>query len=218
MILKPEPIKVRPDTTVTFSCVAWSYGGLMYEWSKNDSLTLPFNSTVFYEDKPLPANAINTTMYGITIFNIQETDEGHYCCVASNGCGSTTKCTWLEVDSKLIVVTECMYICKHVFYIASPIITVQPMSRTFKHNKRNVSAFQIIATGVGHVYYLWQKYDSFTDSWVPLSSRAVNDTSPNLNFSTITEEDQGIYHCIVKNYDGSVTSDNASITVFGRVL
>ena len=101
MILKPEPIKVRPDTAVTFSCVAWSYGGLLYEWSKNGSLTLPSNSTVFYEDKLLPLNSINTTMYEITIYNVQETDEGHYCCMASNDCGSTTKCAWLEVDSKL---------------------------------------------------------------------------------------------------------------------
>ena len=99
--MKPEPIKVRPGTTVTFSCVAWSYGGLLYEWNKNNSLTLPYNSTVSYEERPLPINAINTTMYDITIFNTQETDEGHYCCIASNECGSTTKCAWLEVDSKL---------------------------------------------------------------------------------------------------------------------
>ena len=101
---------------------------------------------------------------------------------------------------------------------ASPIITLQPKSHTLRYNKRNVSVFEIVATGVGHVYYMWQKYDSFTDSWVPLSSRAVNDTSPNLKFSTITEEDQGIYHCIVANYDGNVTSDNVTITVFGRIF
>ena len=101
---------------------------------------------------------------------------------------------------------------------ASPIITLQPTSLTFKYYKRNISVFEIVATGTGHVYYMWQKYDSFTNSWVPLSSRAVNDTSPNLNFSMTTKEDQGIYHCIVTNYDGSVTSDNVTITVFGRFL
>ena len=102
IILHPIPIKVRPDTTVTFSCVAWSYGGLVYKWQKNDSLTLPNNSAMSYESKPLVINtAINTTIYEITIFNVEEANEGHYCCVASNGCGSTTKCAWLEVDSKL---------------------------------------------------------------------------------------------------------------------
>ena len=94
---------------------------------------------------------------------------------------------------------------------------MQPTSRTFKSNKRNVLVFEIVATGVGQIEYLWQKYDSFNDSWIPVSGRAVNDTSSTVNFSVITEEDQGMYHCIVSNYDGSVTSDNVTITVFGRL-
>ena len=106
----------------------------------------------------------------------------------------------------------------HIFPVASPIISLQPTSRTFKNNSSNVSVFEIVATGVGHVYYLWQKYNTITDEWAPLPSRAINDTSPYLNFTIITEEDQGIYHCIATNYDGSVLSDNATITVFGRLL
>ena len=93
---------------------------------------------------------------------------------------------------------------------------MQPTSRTFKNNSRNVSVLEIAATGVGHVHYLWLKYHAITDKWAPLSSRAVNDTSPYLNFSIITEEDQGIYHCIVANHDGSVISDNVTVAVFGR--
>ena len=116
MILVPKPIKVRPDKTVTFSCVAWSYGGLVYKWSRNDSLSLPYNSTIFYEDKPLPVNSINTTMYEIKIFNIQETDEGQYCCVASNDCGSTTKCAWLEVNSKFRQLLV-HYVCMHIYFL-----------------------------------------------------------------------------------------------------
>ena len=102
---------------------------------------------------------------------------------------------------------------------ASPIITLQPISRTFKSKKRNVLVFEIVATGhgVGQIEYTWQKYDSFSNSWIPVSDRAINDTSPTLNFSVITEEDQGMYHCVVSNYDGSVSSDNVTITVFGRL-
>ena len=103
------------------------------------------------------------------------------------------------------------------FSIASPIITWQSVSRTFRYNERNVSVFKIFATGVGRIHYQWEKYDSFNNSWIPLSSRAMSSTSPNLNFSIITEEDQGIYHCVVTNYDGSVTSDNVTITVFGKL-
>ena len=107
---------------------------------------------------------------------------------------------------------------KHVnFCIASPRITRQPVSYTFRHNKRNVQAFIISADGVGHIQYLWRKYDPYSNNWIPVSSRALNDTVPNLNFSVIMKEDQGIYYCIITNYDGNVTSDNVTLTVFGRL-
>ena len=105
----------------------------------------------------------------------------------------------------------------YLLYIDSPRITLQPVSRVIRYNERNILIFEIAATGVGHIYYLWQKYDSYSDSWISVSSRAVNDTSPTLNFKVITE-DQGIYHCVVTNYDGSVTSDNVTITIFGEPL
>lgn len=232
MILHPEPVKVRPNTTILFSCVAWSYGGLVYKWNKNNDMTLPnINSAVSYKNEALIASDVNTTVYEITVFNVQERDEGHYCCVASNGCGSTTKCAWLEVDSKswyYIICSECnLWLSKHnythntytatcVFCITSPIITLQPISKVIRHNERNVSVFEIAATGVGHLYYLWQKYDALNKSWVLLSSTIVNNTSPKLNFSIVTEEDQGVYHCTVINYDGSVISNNATITVYGK--
>ena len=94
---------------------------------------------------------------------------------------------------------------------------MQPTSHVIRHNMLNASVLKIVATGIGDIYYLWQRYDLYSDSWISVSSRAVNDTSATLNFDIITEEDQGIYHCIVTNYDGSVTSDNVTITVFGKV-
>ena len=102
MIIPPEPVTVRPDTTVTFSCLAWSYGGLVYRWDKNDSLTLPSNSSVFFQDKSFPADSsCFTTVYELEIVNTQVIDEGWYCCEASNDCGTNKECAWLEVDSKL---------------------------------------------------------------------------------------------------------------------
>ena len=87
MITSPEPVIARPDATVTFSCLAWSYGGLTYQWNRNDSSTLPSSSC-------------NTAINEISISNVQVMDEGPYCCVVSNECGNITKCAWLEVDSK----------------------------------------------------------------------------------------------------------------------
>ena len=62
-----------------------------------------------------------------------------------------------------------------------------------------------------------QSHDSWP--WIPVSGRAVHNTSPTLKYSVITwtRLRKGMYHCIVTNYDGSVTSDNVAITVFGRL-
>ena len=32
------------------------------------------------------------------------------------------------------------------------------------------------------------------------------------------EEDEGVYHCVVTNDDGSVISDNATIRVYGEYI
>ena len=60
-------------------------------------------------------------------------------------------------------------------------------------------------------------YHSSNDSWIKPSIRAINITSPNLVFSKLTNEDEGIYRCIIFNYDGDVISDNATITLYGEL-
>ena len=42
--------------------------------------------------------------------------------------------------------------------------------------------------------------------------------SPNLKFSNITEDDEGVYRCVVTNDEGSVISDNATIVVYGELI
>lgn len=94
MITLPEPVVVHPDAMVTFSCLAWSYGSLLYEWNRNGSSALSPNSKI----------SCNTAMHELSILNVQENDEGLYCCMASNECGNITECAWLEVDSKLLLI------------------------------------------------------------------------------------------------------------------
>jgi len=104
-----------------------------------------------------------------------------------------------------------------MYVVATPNITVQPQSGVFKSNDRNVIVFEVVATGMGPISYQWEKYQSFSNSWIRPSSRAVSVTTSKLIFSMITEEDEGTYHCIVTNNDGSVVSDNANITVYGEL-
>ena len=72
------------------------------------------------------------------------------------------------------------------------------------------------AIGAGPLYFQWERYEIENNTWTRPSYRAVNITSPNLEFSSITEEDEGIYHCVITNDDGSTISDNATIFVYGE--
>ena len=122
MILPPKPISVRPNTTVTFSCFAWSFGGLIYKWTRSDNSTLPLGSNVFFKDNRIPADtSYLTTVYKLQILNVQVMDEGLYCCKATNECGSNKECAWLEVDSKLdgssyMWMTYVCYFCRYLIY------------------------------------------------------------------------------------------------------
>ena len=104
-----------------------------------------------------------------------------------------------------------------MYVIVTPNITIQPQSGVFKNNGVNVMVFEVFATGMGPISYQWEKYQSFSNSWIKPSNRAVSVTSSKLIFSVITEEDEGIYHCNVTNDDGSVVSDNVNVTVYGEL-
>jgi len=104
----------------------------------------------------------------------------------------------------------------NILFCAGISITLQPRSKSFRAESKFLTALTCLATGKSPIYYQWKKYDSLNDSWIEPSYRAMNVTSPELIFSVITEEDEGIYHCIVTSIEGNALSDNATITVFGK--
>ena len=101
---------------------------------------------------------------------------------------------------------------------ALPNITMQPASTTFKTGDKNIIAMSCNAVGETSLYFQWERYHLLDNSWIGPSHRAVNITSPHLRFKLITEEDEGIYRCIVTSDDGSVVPDNATIYVYGEWL
>ena len=103
-----------------------------------------------------------------------------------------------------------------MYSTALPNITKQPVSMTIIARNLNVIALHCSAIGMNPIYYRWEKYHLSNNSWIRPSHRAVSITSPNLKFNVITEEDEGVYRCVVTNDDGSVISDNATIRVYGE--
>ena len=102
MILSPANVTVLPNHSFTMNCLALSFGLLKYDWSKRDE-TLPQTAVQSYVYNILfdPLSEQATSVYNLAVYNIQLSDEGWYCCVATNEAGSTVDCAWLEVNSKL---------------------------------------------------------------------------------------------------------------------
>jgi len=101
-----------------------------------------------------------------------------------------------------------------MFTLARPKVT-DPQSVIVKAGSKMISPLSCSATGMGIIHYKWEKYESSDDSWTEPSFRVINIRSSKLKFSVITEDDEGIYRCVVSNYDGIVLSDNATIIVYG---
>jgi len=144
----------------------------------------------------------------------QPSDEGWYCCVATNECGDVEECAWLEVDSKLLEWGILFaYYC--MLLLATPVIVTHPKSVVSKEGGTKISlSCSAHDYRVGHVKYNWEKYHPSDDKWIRPS---VRHSRAKLIFSVITEQDEGVYRCIATNSDGSVVSGNGTITVYGEL-
>ena len=82
-------------------CLALSFGLITYDWSKQDGI-LPQTAVKSCTHNIMfdPPGEETTDVYSLTVYNVQPSDEGWYCCVATNEGGSTMDCAWLEVNSK----------------------------------------------------------------------------------------------------------------------
>jgi len=74
---------------VNFKYLAYSHTPLVYKWKKTKELLSSTKAT--FAHNGAEEYSINST---------QPSDEGLYCCVATNECGAVEECAWLEMDSK----------------------------------------------------------------------------------------------------------------------
>jgi len=100
----PEIIESPVNTTVllgqtaNFYCLAVSFGLLSYDWKKLNGHIKP-NAVQNYIHKNILGGV--TVVPSLKIPNVSLSDEGEYCCLPTNECGSVTECAWLTVVSKL---------------------------------------------------------------------------------------------------------------------
>ena len=107
MVISPENTTVLPNHSFIMNCLAVSFGLLKDDcWTKRDGI-LPQTAIKSCAHNILldPLSEQTTkNFYNLAVYNVQPSDEGWYCCVATNSIynepGSTVDCAWLEVDSK----------------------------------------------------------------------------------------------------------------------
>ena len=101
MINPPTLATVRPGDTAIFKCLAWSFSGLVYEWRRSNTSKLPSDALTYFEKWSSPDDSSFTSMsFDLVLPNMGENHEDYYCCIATNPCGDTKNCAWLNVDSK----------------------------------------------------------------------------------------------------------------------
>ena len=116
MITSLRNITVLPSHSFNLSCLAFSLGLLKYKWKRRDGI-LPQAAVQSYIDRNLfdPLGEETTSVYNLAVHNVQPSDEGWYCCVATNEAGSTVNCAWLEVNSKLThSLLNYSYVCSYM--------------------------------------------------------------------------------------------------------
>ena len=100
IIRPPENITVLSQSTADFCCLASSQSGLIYDWEVLDR-SLPYSASVSYDEWRFSAFGRHlTTINHLVISSVQSSDEGWYCCLATNERGTVKECAWLEVNSK----------------------------------------------------------------------------------------------------------------------
>jgi len=98
IIEPPKNNSVLLEQTAKFYCLAFSFGSLTYDWRKLNGNSVDHSTVKSYVHKKVIRGA--TAVRSLEIPNIELSDKGEYCCVATNECGSVTKCAWLNVIGK----------------------------------------------------------------------------------------------------------------------
>ncbi|KEF37651.1 immunoglobulin I-set domain-containing protein, partial [Schinkia azotoformans MEV2011] len=154
--------------TATFTVIATGDAPLSYQWKKDGT------------------DIAGATSASLTINNAQESDEGSYTVVVSNGAGNVTS------TAATLTVTPAP---------VAPTITTEPSDQTVTAG--GTATFTVIATGDAPLSYQWKK------DGIDIAGA----TSASLTINNAQETDEGSYTVVVTNAAGNVTSTAATLTV-----
>lgn len=213
----PTPVTVSPGGTAVFTVNATGSGPFTYSWRALD-LTVPCCDTWNpMQDVPGRISGVNTST--LTLSSISCSDRGSFLCVVSSPCGSVGSAgASLTVSPALVIAS-------------------QPLSG--QSCLGGSSLFSVVPTGTGPFTYQWQIQTSPlpNENWLTLTTAPVPLPCGATSYATATPSDSSTasifvrstcpappgtppgaptrwpIRCVVSNSCGSVTSNNATLTV-----
>jgi len=85
--LSPSHSVILAQQSTTFTCRAFTFGSIDYMWERDNN--------------QIPTKAIiDVCSATLTVPNGTQFDEGLYCCLATNDCGTVKECAVLSVIGK----------------------------------------------------------------------------------------------------------------------
>lgn len=144
--------------------------------------------TVTYQWRKNGVSISGATSATLTLNNLTTADEGSYTVVAQNADGSTA-----SAIAELTVLPS-----------LAPTITSQPTSQV--GGRLGSVSFTVVATGSPAPTYQWKKN----------GTNIPGATTATLSLTSLVTADAGNYSVVVSNAAGSVTSDQASLTVYDQ--
>uniref|UniRef100_A0A3Q2QBR9 receptor protein-tyrosine kinase n=1 Tax=Fundulus heteroclitus TaxID=8078 RepID=A0A3Q2QBR9_FUNHE len=179
-----ETVDVLLDHNATFICEVESSPSAYITWTKNNQPIMYYDNRYFTKEQGQM----------LIIPHVKESDNGEYCCIASNGIGEAAKsCGALQLKMK-------------------PQIKRQPTNVTLLIESKAV--LPCVTLGNPKPDVTWLKDDEL----IKVSDRVTILDYGALKIHRIQKEDAGMYRCVARNSFGLAFSKPVTIEVFSVCL
>ncbi|KAF3848895.1 hypothetical protein F7725_015392 [Dissostichus mawsoni] len=211
-----ETVDILLDHNATFICEVESRPPADITWTKNN------HPIMYYDTRYI------TREHGqmLSIPRVRNTDNGEYCCIASNGIGEAAKsCGALQLKMSMSVFFSRFYIHIPITVAlkqkAKCILSVFPTEPQIKRHPTNVTllveskaVLPCVTLGNPKPDVTWLKDDEL----IKISDRVTILDYGALKIHNIQKQDAGQYRCVARNSFGLAFSKPVTIEVQARIL
>ena len=217
----PPTIVTQPDSeftafagsAVNFTVTATGTA-LTYQWQRNETDLVD-----------TPSELSGTTTFQLSVLNVQESDEGSYQCVISNGNTPASDATSDPIQlivckyAYYIIIRVRVYLCApvnmYIFFLLHTVYTVEitmdpvSLSDVIPGSQVMFSVTASADPAGGTITYQWRV--NGTD--IMDDAKFSGATTDTLTISNVQESDQGNYYCNVSNDDDDTSSSTVTLDV-----